>query len=299
MASPLERVFFIRFDARSGTETAWAGGARKERAAHAELVVRARAPLSRALDVLGLALRATGLLLLASPLLLVVKVVLAAAVGPRVSDVVIPFFVIVVVAFFGLLNVSLLVFFAHWLLRKRVPPPAFVQPSLGAAAPPTESTAVGRPVRARGRVVALDATLDGKVVLRSADAVVGTGAAARLVEMRCFAVIADDDRTPPVIVHGPWAPAVAGPALEPAAFGSSALGAAGYDRGAFETADAVVVRAGDRVEVTGVVDAVVPNADHFELDGAVASLPRDGDEPYRGGAPRVALAVQRVVLVRS
>lgn len=299
MASPLERAFYIRFDAHRGSETALVAGDRRERAAAEKLVVRHGAPLVRVLRVLGSALRATGLLLVASPLLFVVKLVLAATLGPRESDIVIPFFVIVVVTFFALLNLAVLVFAVHWaFFRQRVPPPTFAPMLLGSGVAPSASASVGAAVRARGRVVPLE---EGVVVLRSAEAVVDAGVLARVVELRCFAVVADDDETPPVVVHGPWTPTLLpdGAAREPASFGADAMRLAGADAAAFSDVESIVLRAGDRVEVTGLVDAVFASADRFELDGATASLPRDSDEPYRGGAPRVVLAIERAAIARS
>jgi hypothetical protein len=304
MASPLERAFYLRFDARGGTETALVSGTKRFREANDALVERHRAPLSRLLDGLGAALRALGLLLVASPLFMIAKLVIAAVAGPRASDIVIPFFVVVVVAFFALLNVTLLVFVLHWVRRDQCPPPTFVPVVLGAGEPPSANAAVGAAVLARGKVVPLDESgspmVPGEVVLRSADARTERGVA-RLVEMRCFAVVPDDDRTPPVIVRGPWAPLVVTSdfALEAARFGDAALALADsrdFDAEGAGLRAGTVIRAGDRVAVAGVVDALIANADRFVLDDFAASLPREGDEPYRGGAPRLALAIERVTL---
>jgi len=298
MGSPLERVFYMRFDARGGTETALVAGRSESRAAPGAVVATHASILSGALSVLGKALRATGLLLVASPLFFGVKLVLAATAGPQASDIVIPFFVFVVVIFFALLDVALIVFLLHWLLRKRAPAPTFVEVALAEGAAPSEHAAAGDAIRARGRVVPLEAGED--VVVRSAEAIVERGTIARLVELRAFAVVADDDATPPVVVHGPWAPAVVArdAARERGAFGPDAKHVLGADVAAFEDCELLVIHAGDRVEVSGVVDAIVANADAFELDGAPASLAREGDEPYRGGAPRLALALSGVTVAK-
>jgi hypothetical protein len=110
---------------------------------------------------------------------------------------VIPFFVMVVVTFSAPLDVSLVVFVVHGMLRRRLPPPTFVPLRLGSGKAPSVAASAGVAIRARGRVVA----------------------------------------------HGPWTPLVAG--------------------GAFEDAPATVIRAGD--ELSGLVDAVIPNAERVAI----------------------------------
>lgn len=225
-------------------------------------------------------LRALGLALFASPLLAVARF-LFGALRASVASAIVVVFVLLVVAFFAVLNLFVLVSLVLWLLR-RIPHrpalnrPVSARPPLLAAPPATEHSAPGERVVAKGTVVGL-LPRAGKGPL----VVDAWSAQERRTEADDFAI----RRAPgeaPVVLRMETAPLLVG----------------GNE-----------VHEGDEVAVIGRVRAIVDSADRIELGGEVRAVPRlhgDTEGAYRQAPAGPAIVIgdrphepATIVIVRS
>lgn len=284
------RVFHQRFEEPSGVESALVRGQSRNIPADPRLV-RERSVTGTLRNVVGMPLRWVAWLLVASPALIIPKLFLPRA----LSDSITVGFALVVVAFFAVLALYF-VFSIVWWLAHRGRPGLRWAPGDATAEERTASIALdagvapGTPVRAIGRVVPLT---DTDVVLRTFAS--DTPVPWRVVELVDFAVVPDEGV--PLIARF-----VQSPVLAPLGRrGSFADHAAGFSPQARQLAASgegagryLELRAGQRVELAGTVDRMLPNAESFELDGVAASLPRaldTAEAPYRRGPGDAALVV--------
>lgn len=279
------RAFFQRWRDLRGEEQSRIGASVQIRVPLAGLV---REDPNLALSIrsgIGRVLRFVGRLALFGPVLLLPKLLL-----PRFySDHITVAFVLLVVLFFAVLNAYLLASFVWWIVRNRSGGLSFAEPeetdAEQLARPHVAGSLTGKRVRATGRVVALGGS---DVVVRMLTSQDGMW---RLSEIADFAVIPKEGM--PIVARVLAAPVVRAEqtirSLQDAGFANETLALAGEESG-----DGVAIRIenGDEIEIIGVAARVVDNADHFDLDGNMRSIPRaSDDDPYRRapGGPALIL----------
>jgi hypothetical protein len=228
---------------------------------------RPRDRVARALkSAIGLLLRALGLALFASPTFAVGRFFAAAFGLPALADLFVVAFVLLVVAFFGVLNLFVLASFMVWAIRRFTYRPALVPPhpsaALPSAPPVTERSALGDRVLARGTVVALQPRAEQGPVLRDA-----WSETERRTEADDFAIRRGRGEAP-VVVRLETAPLVLG---------------------------AQEVHEGDEVIAVGRLRAIAPSAERIELGGETRKVPRDEADgegaPYRRAAAGPAFVI--------
>jgi hypothetical protein len=185
-----------------------------------------------------------------------------------------------VVTFFALLSLYFIASFAWW-HRRDHSGLRFAEPKpLGDAAIITVASEAiaGTLARNRGKVLAFG---DAKVVVRAVSG--HDGAPWRLVEATDFAVLPKDGM--PIVVHVRAAPVVLGATSR---MGSSVIArnfaaqSVALGHHVADDGDYIEIADGDEIEIVGVVDRVIPDPDHFTIDGVTRSLPRpDEGDPYR------------------
>ncbi len=270
---------------------------------------RSGAGARRVQRVVGEILHAAAFGLYLSPALILGRL------GPRaVGDVCVICFVILVLAFFALLNLYIVVAVIAWRRSRRPVPIGFELPFTRRGGDALDLLAGG------AGVVSIAAGVDDAVA-GAGDTIRVRGVATRLAATHGAEQLIDDLWFPeskpryrvcggadfvvegedqiPVVVRLSSAPVViARPAAEPrrvdddlaagellAACGIDSLGGGGVQLGLVE---------GDRVELLGVVDRVLEDVGTFELDGRMRSLVDPGElgSPYRRGAQGAGLVVR-------
>jgi hypothetical protein len=286
------RAFFQRWHDRAGVETSLVDGDKAVGPVRFErMVVTVPTVLARIRDAIGGAMRLVAMVIFVSPLAILVKL----ALPQRASDYVTVGFVITLVAFFALLSLYFLASFLWWRGRDRrglqFAPPPDTDPDADAIVVATPADAKPKTrARARGRIVALDDTT--KIVVR---AFAGhDGHPWRIVETSDFAVMPKDGL--PVIAHVRGAPLLVSLSSRRIStdeasklFAPTTLALAdSHDSG-----DYVEVAVGDEVEIVGTIDRVVPDSNHFTIDGAPRSLPHlaEGDPYRRPAGPAIVIGL--------
>jgi len=269
----------------------------------------------RVLGGLGVTLKQSARLIYVSPLLIIAKIALQ-SVNRVTSDLVTVAFVLLVVAFFALLNAYLLlaalVFFArrggHRAVRpatlgarellRKLPWPQAEAARDWSVIPAREGEGPGTVMSVVGTVASIT-DMAGNPTLVREQWIAGRGKALRLVEVCDFAVVPTDG--PPVVLHCRAAPVLvlAGGRKRRAADVLADLPDAvvalvenerGLPEGHGQGIEATLSE-GDQVTLIGVLSTVIPDVEQFEVDGRMRSLTEGAPSalPYRSRAGRRGL----------
>ncbi|GEM_PF-3832844 len=295
MSEPgLQRVSVFRWDGRTLREER-SGSPPRDVPAQNMVIERVRAS-ERVRNAVGKVLRWSGALLMFSPLTIIPKLFIPSSIR-WVSDGLTVVFVCVVVLFFATLNLFFIVSLLWWARRGPAGARLATAKELAFEGASADGTSVGARVRVDGVVVPILATT--AEVLRRAD--LRDTTLQFVIEASTFAVVPREGT--PVIVLRSAIPVFTTQGKEAGVSVALSLSAQALARPLEALqADSWELRAGERVIVLGTVSRMVENADHFEVDGEHASLPREGGpkaDPYRRGpgGPAVIIGEDTLVLV--
>jgi hypothetical protein len=232
--------------------------------------------LVRVRDALGGAVRALGLALYLSPIFIIARLIAHYAVEPLFGAVVVVVFVTLVLAFFVVLCLYVLMSFIAWNQSRRT---MLARPhaALAHGAENADEQDLGKIVTVTGRAV----SLDGAERPLLSDFWTGR---MRLTEASVFAIEREAPHAP-VVIMATTAPIVIARASDAPA--EMVLAKETYQRTELlddQRGDALAVRAGEKVTVTGQLLDRIPNVSEFELDGEMYRLEAastDEATPYR------------------
>lgn len=231
---------------------------------------------TRIRDTVGGTLKTFARALYLSPALLVIRLVLRFA-WPSASGWFLVLFVAIVVGFFAILALYIVLSLVAWTRSQKQAPRLALHPLDGLRQGGQPAQAMpGQAVRVEGRVVGLGQSVVAVDFLSSGDS-------QRLSSVAPFAVVAQEGM--PCIVAASRAPVLlAERRLSTALELHGALGAQQLAELARlqDAGRLALVREGDVVEIFGLMERVIPNVDHFEIDGEPGSIAA-ADSPYREG----------------
>jgi hypothetical protein len=244
-------------------------------------------PLVKVRDTIGGGVRVLAKAMYLSPVFVFARLIAHYAVDPLFGAVVVVVFVTLVLAFFTLLCLYLLASFVAWNQSKRT---SLARPhaALAHGVENADEQDLGKIVTVTGRAVALDETHLPLVSDFWTPRV-------RLAEASVFAIERDAPHAP-VVVIVTTAPIVIARAEETTT--ALAVSPATYQRTELlddQRGDALAVRAGEKVTLTGQLLDRIPNVSEFELDGEMYRLQpaaaTDEGTPYREAQIRTGLLV--------